>query len=207
MSPRQDEQQLEDVDQLFAPTLALLCVAGLYLLFVWSHACCDEEKRWSSGSNALNQVHCYWFFKTKDPAETMDPDWPLSLHSGRPCLGCGTHCNTLAMWANTVGKEGEKCVWSRCNCWTIGKNCVRSSCQDLGVAPKYTFSSCRIQVTNSGLFCLCRPLNVLIFPTIPLTARWIAPSFALRTIPSHQLPHTKPHLYFQDSSHISLWLS
>ena len=31
---QQDEQQLEDVDQLFAPTLALLCVAGLYLLFV-----------------------------------------------------------------------------------------------------------------------------------------------------------------------------
>ena len=42
---QQDEQQFEDVDQLFAPTLALLCVAGLYLLFVWSNACCDEEKR------------------------------------------------------------------------------------------------------------------------------------------------------------------
>ena len=41
---QQDEQQLEDVDQLFAPTLALLCVAGLYLLFVRSHARCDEEK-------------------------------------------------------------------------------------------------------------------------------------------------------------------
>ena len=93
---------------------------------------------------------------------------------------------------------------------TIGKlerNRVRFSCQDLGVAPKYTFSSCRIQVTNSGLCCLFRPLNVVIFPTIPLTARWIAPSFALRTIPSHRLPHTKPHLYFQDSSSISLWLS
>ena len=31
---QQDEQQLEDVDQLFAPTLALLFIAGLYLLFV-----------------------------------------------------------------------------------------------------------------------------------------------------------------------------
>ena len=33
---QQDEQQLEDVDQLFAATLALVCVcvAGLYLLFV-----------------------------------------------------------------------------------------------------------------------------------------------------------------------------
>ena len=31
---QQDEPQLEDVDKPFAPTLALLCVAGLYLSFV-----------------------------------------------------------------------------------------------------------------------------------------------------------------------------
>ena len=41
---QQDEKQLEDVEQLLAPTLALLCVAGFYFLFVLSNACCDEEQ-------------------------------------------------------------------------------------------------------------------------------------------------------------------
>ena len=101
----------------FSHWLLRSCVCCGIILVVCVITCLLRwGKRWSSGSNALNQVHCYWFFKTKDPAETMDPDWPLSLHSGRPCLGCGTHCNWLAMWASTAGKEGEKCVWSRWNC-------------------------------------------------------------------------------------------
>lgn len=144
--------------------------------------------------NALNQVHSSLFFQTKDRTETIVPDRPLSLHSGRPCLRCGTHCNSLAMWASTVGKEREMCVISVDMLSKREEMCV-------------ILFFFRPNQTNSDLCCLFRPLVVSTLPTAPETAPWIAPSFVLRTVPPHQLPHTKPHLYFHDSFHISLGLS
>ena len=137
----------------------------------------------SNGNNALNQVHCYRFFKTKAHTETIVPDWPLSLHSGRLCLRCGTHCNSLAMLAST-GKKRKMCVISVellgkreknvCDLGgTVGKErekCVWSLCQDLGVAPRYIFSSCQIK---------------LIQVCVVSSDLWLCPNFP---------PHLKPHL-------------
>ena len=130
------------------------------------------------------------------------------------------HCRYTAA-ALALGVE-HTAIHQRCEQAPLGKR-EKSVC-DLGATVGQLEKMCAIFMprsccsakiyyifmsnqTNSGLCCLFRPLVVSILPTAPVTAPWIAPSFALRTVPSHQLPHTKPHLYFHDSSHISLGLS